>query len=141
MMLELTPVAAVKSNSSALAPVTAFFADYNKHDIQAASALFDQELSVTDAFPPFDWPGKNAFTEWMSDLDSYNSSNRYTDYDFKVGKPLTNDVKGEHANVIVPIVLDLKRDGKPERFAGLVNVVLQENSSSWKITAFTWTPK
>ena len=83
----------MESNSSALAPVTAFFADYNMHDIQAASALFDQELSVTDAFPPFHWRGKSAFTEWMLDLDSYNSANRYTDYDFKVSKPLTNDVK------------------------------------------------
>jgi hypothetical protein len=55
LILELTSVAAAESNSSALAPVTTFFADYNKHDIQAASALFDQELSLTDAFPPFHW--------------------------------------------------------------------------------------
>jgi hypothetical protein len=124
-MLALTPVAAVEPNSPALAPVTTFFAYYNRHDIHAASAFFDQDSSVTDAFPPFRWRGKNAFTEWMSDLDSYNTSNRYTDYDFKVGKPLTNDVEGGHANVIVPVVLDLKHDGKPERFDGLVNVVLQ----------------
>ena len=77
----------------------------------------------------------------MSDLNSYNTSNRYTDYDFKVGKPLTTDVKGEHANVIVPVVLDLKHDGKRERFDGLVNVVQQGSRNSWKITAFIWTTK
>src|SRR5262245_14197919 len=51
-IFDLTPVAAAESSSSALAPVTTFFADYDKHDIQTACALFDQELSVTDAFPP-----------------------------------------------------------------------------------------
>ena len=78
-MLPLTPVAAVESNSPALVPVMSFFADYNRHDVQGASALFDQDLSVTDAFPLFRGREKNAFTEWMSDLDSYNNSNRYTD--------------------------------------------------------------
>jgi hypothetical protein len=77
----------------------------------------------------------------MSDLDSYNTSNRYTDYDFTVGKPLTYEVEGEYANVIVPVVLDLRHDGKPERFDGLVNVALQRKRNSWKITAFTWTTK
>ena len=78
-ILALIPVAAVESNSRALAPVTTFFAAYNRHDIHAASALFDQDLSVTDAFPLFRGREKHAFTEWMSDLDSYNNSNRYTD--------------------------------------------------------------
>jgi hypothetical protein len=69
----------------------------------------------------------------MSALDSYNTRNRYTDYDFKVGKPLMYEVEGKHANVIVPVVLDLRHDGKPERFDGLVNVVLQASRDSWKI--------
>lgn len=94
---------------------------------------------MTDALPL--WRGKNAFTEWTSDLDSYNARNRYTDYDFKLGQPLTYEVEGEHANFIVPVVLDLRHDGKPERFDGLVNVVLKEGRDSWKITAFIWTTK
>jgi hypothetical protein len=60
---------------------------------------------------------------------------------FKVGKPLTYDVEGEHANVIASVVLDLKHDGKPERFDGLVNVVLQGSRDPRRITAFTWTTK
>jgi hypothetical protein len=70
-----------ESNSCALAPVKTFFADYNKHDLQAASVLFDQELAVTEALPPFHFRGKHAFTEWMADLDSYNTSDKYTDYE------------------------------------------------------------
>jgi hypothetical protein len=31
----------------------------------------------------------------------------------------------------VTVVLDLKHDGKPERFDGLVNVVLETTGGSW----------
>jgi hypothetical protein len=126
-------------DSSPLETVTTFFADWNMGEIRAASKLFDQEPCVTDAFPRFHWQGKKAFREWFSDLDIYNQSQGFTDYDFEVGTPLTNDVEGALANVIVPVVLNLKHDGRPESFTGLVNVVLQRNRASWKITAFTWT--
>jgi hypothetical protein len=48
-MLALTPVATVESDSSALAPVATFFADYHQHDIQAASALFDWKAADVPA--------------------------------------------------------------------------------------------
>jgi hypothetical protein len=98
-----------------------------------------REPTVTDAFTPFHWQGKDAFTKWMTDLNIFNVSNKYTNYDFMVGEPLTQDIEGERANVIVPVVLDLKHDGKPDRLDGLVNV--QKTNTSWKITAFTWTTK
>ena len=143
LTLELPSLAVWKSDlsrdSSPLETVTTFFADWNMGEIRAASKLFDQEPSVTDAFPRFHWQGKKAFREWFSDLDIYNQSQGFTDYDFEVGTPLTNDVEGKLANVIVPVVLNLKHDGRPESFTGLVNVVLQRNRSSWKISAFTWT--
>jgi hypothetical protein len=48
------------SDASPLAPVTNFLSDFNKNDMAVASALFLQELSVTDAFQPYHWQGKNA---------------------------------------------------------------------------------
>jgi hypothetical protein len=129
----------LSTDSSPLETVMTFFADWDMGEIRAASKLFDQEPCVTDAFPRFHWQGKKAFREWFSDLDIYNQSQGFTDYDFEVGTPLTNDVEGALANVIVPVVLNLKHDGRPESFTGLVNVVLQRNRASWKITAFTWT--
>src|ERR1700757_4506365 len=133
--------AMAEPDASALAPVTNFFSDYNKNDIAKASTLFLEELSVTDAFPPFYWQGRNAFKNWMAGLKTFNTKNKYTDYDFKVGKPLTQEVDADHANVIVPLVLDLKHGGKPERIDGLVNVVLQKSHDVWKIAALTWTTK
>ena len=139
LTLELPSLAVGKSDLSPLETVTTFFADWNTGEIRAASKLFDQEPSVTDAFPRFHWQGKKAFREWFSDLDIYNQSQGFTNYDFEVGTPLTNDVEGALANVIVPVVLNLKHDDRPESFTGLVNVVLQRNRASWKITALTWT--
>jgi hypothetical protein len=37
---------------------------------------------------------------------------------------LTQVVVGDRANVIVPVVLDLKERGKPNRYDGFANVVL-----------------
>jgi hypothetical protein len=77
----------------------------------------------------------------MADLETFNTINKYTAYDFKVGKPLTQEIDADRANVIVPVVLDLKHSGKTERFDGLVNVVLQKSHDGWKIAGLTWTTK
>ena len=39
------------------------------------------------------------------------------------------------------VVLELKHDGKPERFDGSVNVVLKKTGGSWKIIALSWSTK
>jgi hypothetical protein len=141
--LELSSVSAGESgsspDSSPFETVTTFFADWNMGEIRAASNLFDPEPCVTDVFPRFHWQGKNAFKEWFSDLDSYNISQGFTDYYFEVGAPLTNDVEGALAQVILPVVLDLKHNGQPESYPGLVNLVLRRKYTSWKIISFTWT--
>jgi hypothetical protein len=143
LTLEMPSLAAGESelsnDSSPLDTVTTFFADWNMGEIRAASKLFDPNPCVTDVFPRFHWQGKNAFREWFSDLDSYNITQGFTDYFFDVGPPLDNDVEGSLAQVIVPVVIDLKHDGQPESFPGLVNLVLRRKHNSWKITAFTWT--
>jgi hypothetical protein len=137
--LELPSVAAQESDSSPLGTVTTLFADWNRGDLRAMSKLFVQEPSVTDVFPRFYWRGKNAFRNWMSDLDKSNTIEGFTDYDFEPGTPLTNDIEGARAIVILPVVIYLKQDGRPESFPGLVNIVLRQNRASWKIVAFTWT--
>ncbi|MBV8362289.1 MAG: hypothetical protein JO189_30795 [Deltaproteobacteria bacterium] len=70
-----------------------------------ALAFFLKDLSVTDAFPPFYWHGRNAFKNSMSDLETFNSENRYIDYDFEIGQPLAREVEVDRANVVAPIVL------------------------------------
>ena len=143
LVLAIGPIhpAWAESDPAVLTAATSFFIDYNQHDIEAVSTLFVEEPSITDAFPPFHWEGKGAFSKWMADLDNFNTANKYTDYDFKPGKPLSQDVEGERANVVIPVVLDFKHDGKPDRFDGLVNVVLEKTNNSWKIIALTWTTK
>ena len=139
LTLELPPVAAQESDSSPLGVVTTLFADWNKGDLRAMSKLFVQEPAVTDIFPRFNWRGKNAFKNWMSDLDKSNIIEGFTEYDFEPGTPLTNDIEGTRASVILPVVIFLKQHGQPASFPGLVNIVLRQNRASWKIVAFTWT--
>jgi hypothetical protein len=143
LTLELPSVAAGESepsnDSSPFETVKTFFADWNMGEIQAASKLFDPNPCVTDVFPRFHWQGKNAFRKWFSDLDSYNISQGFTDYFFDVGTPQSIDGEGALAQIIVPVVIHLKHDGQPETFPGLVNFVLRQKRSSWKITSFTWT--
>jgi ketosteroid isomerase-like protein len=139
LTLELPSVAAQQPDSSPVETVTTFFADWNMGAIQAASKLFAPQPSLTDVFPRFHWQGKNAFRKFFSDLDIYNASQGFTDYEFDVGTPTNNDIEGANASVIVPVVLNLKHDGQPQSYPGLVNLVLRRNGASWKIVSFTWT--
>jgi hypothetical protein len=143
LTLEVPSLAAGESelsnDSSPFVTVTTFFADWNMGDIRAASKFFDPNPCITDVFPRFHWQGGNAFRQWFSDLDIYNISQGFTDYYFEVGTPQPIDVEGALAQVIVPVVLDLKHNGQPESYPGLVNLVLRWEHTSWKITSFTWT--
>jgi|SRR5215469_1563976 len=142
LTLELPSVAAALSEQTDSSPfdtVTTFFGDWNMGEIPAASKLFVPNPSMTDVFPRFHWQGKNAFRQFFSDLDISNIKEGFSDYFFDVGTPQSIEVEGTLAQVIVPVVIDLKHDGQPITVPGLVNFVLRQKRSSWKITSFTWT--
>ena len=132
---------AESDTSAAVTVVTALFSTINRNDQGGASKLFIEQPDVTDAFPPFHWHGTTAFKEWMADFATDSAKNKDTDFKFTVGKPLTQVVVSDRANVIVPVVLDLKERDKPNRYDGLANVVLLKTGDAWKIAAFTWTTK
>jgi hypothetical protein len=80
-----TPGAIAQTDASGMVSVvTAFFADANAHNIGcgglgehtqidkgAGAALFVEQPSVTDAFPPWHWEGTTAFKDWMADAAVY----------------------------------------------------------------------
>jgi len=109
-----------EDTAAPVAVVTTLFSSINDQD--AASKLFVEQPDVTDAFPPFHWHGTTAFKDWMADFAKDSAKNKDTDFKFTVGKPLTAVVVGDRANVIVPVGLDLKEDGKPAHYDGLTNV-------------------
>ena len=147
------PGALSQTDGSGMASVvTTFFTEANAHNIGcgglgdrsqidkgAASALFVEQPSVTDAVPPWHWEGTRAFKDWMADLAIYCTKHEDTDLKFTLAKPLSQEVDGDRGNVIVPLVLDFKEGGKPLRANGLANVVLLKNRETWKISAFTFT--
>ena len=145
-------VIAQTDGSGPVSVVTTFFAEANAHNIGcgglgegsqigkgAASALFVEQPSVTDAVPPWHWEGTTAFKDRMADLATYCTKHSDTDLKFTLGKPLSQEVDGDHGNVIVPLVLDFKEGGKTVRANGLANAVLLKNPDTWKISAFTFT--
>lgn len=147
------PAAIAQTDGSGMVSVvTTFFGEANAHNIGcgglgdrtwsdkgAASALFVKQPSVTDAVPPWHWEGTTAFKDWMADLAIYCKKHEDTDLKFTLAKPISQEVDGDHGNVIVPLVLNFKERGKPLRANGLANVVLLKNRETWKISAFTFT--
>jgi ketosteroid isomerase-like protein len=147
-------VLAQSDNPAIVRVVTTFFAEANAHDIGcgglgdhsqidkgAAAALFVERPSVTDVVPPWHWEGASAFKNWMADLATYCTRHDDADLKFTLAKPLSQEVEGDHGNVVVPLGLDFKEGGKPLHAEGLVNVVLAKQHDTWKIIAFTFTQK
>ncbi len=113
--------------------------DLSRNGKDTASALFVDQPSVTDAVPPWHWEGTTAFKDWMADLATYCTKHEDAPLSFTLAKPLSQEVDGEHGNVIIPVVVDFKEQGKPVRDHGVVNAVLLKNRDTWKIAAFTFT--
>jgi hypothetical protein len=126
------PNAVAETDSSAIVSVvTTFFAEANAHNIgcgglgerspidqSVAAALFAEQPSITDVFPPWHWEGTSAFKDWMAAAASYCTKHEDAGLKFTLGKPLSQEVDGDHGNVVVPLILDFKEKGKPIRAAG-----------------------
>ncbi len=123
-----------------LAPIQKFVDSFNQGDVAAAAATHaaGPDLAIIDEVPPHLWHGPQAFQAWSADLDSYSKEHGLTDQVVTLGTPVREEVNGDQAYVVVPVVYAFKERGVAMREAAQMAFALRKGAGGWLIRGWAW---
>jgi hypothetical protein len=125
-----------------MTPVHQFVDGFNKGDIKTALAACAEQTSIIDEFPPHEWHGAGACSNWANDFDADAKKNGITDGIVTLGNPRRVDITADRAYVVVPANYTFKQKGKLVKETGsMLTLVLQKGAAGWRITGWAWTKK
>jgi len=131
--------AVASDNADVMKPVHQFIDGFNKGDAKSALAACADEAYIIDEFPPYEWHGANACSNWADAYLADAKKNGITDGVVTVGKPRHVDVTGDQAYVVVPTTYAFQQNGKPvKETASTMVLTLHKSAAGWQITAWTW---
>ena len=94
--------AAAAEKTDVMAPLHQFVNGFNKGDIKTSLAACADQTSIIDEFPPHEWHGAGACSNWANDFDADAKKNGITDGVVTLGSPRHVDIMGDRAYVVVP---------------------------------------
>jgi len=131
--------AASDEKTDVMVPVHQFVDGFNKGDTKTAVAACAEQTSIIDEFPPHEWHGVGACSNWANDFDADAKKNGITDGKVTLGNPRHIDITADRAYVVVPASYTFKQKGKLVKETGsTLTVALQKGEAGWRITAWAW---
>jgi len=125
--------------TAVLTPVHQFVEGFNAGDTARALAACTSAMSIIDEFPPFEWHGAGAATNWVADYKLDAGKQGITDGVVTLGKPRHVDIAGDRAYVVAPADYDFKQRGEPVKESGsLFTFALQKDATGWLISGWAW---
>ena len=122
-----------------MAAVHQFVDGFNKGDAATALAACAPEASIVDEFPPHEWHGRGACSQWANAYDANAKREGITDGLVTLAAPRHVDVSADRAYVVVPADYTYKQHGKPVKETGSIfTVALRKIASHWRITGWAW---
>jgi hypothetical protein len=140
-VLAASPAVAT-DKTDVMKPLHQFVDGFNKGDVKAAVAACADQTSIIDEFPPHEWHGAGACSNWATDFDADAKKNGITDGVVTLGSPRHVDIMGDRAYVVVPANYTFKQKGKLVKETGsMLTVALQKGPAGWRMTGWAWTKK
>ena len=122
-----------------MAIINQFVDGFNRGDTTSAIAACASPAAIIDDFPPHEWEGPSACSDWASALAAQDAKDGVTGGIVTLGKPWYVNVAGDRAYVVVPATYNYKLHGKPvsERNS-IFTVALRKFQAGWRITGWAW---
>ena len=122
-----------------MVPVHQFVDGFNEGDTKSAIAACAEQTSIIDEFPPYQWHGAGACSNWAKDYEADAKKNGITDGIVTLGKPRHVDVTGDRAYVVVPTDYTYKKNGEEmKETASMFTFALQKGTAGWRIIGWAW---
>ena len=111
---------------------------FNKGDMQDASAAFASDPSIIDEFAPYEWHGPNAVSGWLSAFGDFTKAKGQSNQVVKILSVSRSDVEGDTAYVVLRELYTYKEHGKPMSEMGSAAWTLHNGPDGWKIVSTAW---
>jgi ketosteroid isomerase-like protein len=93
---------------------------------------------VIDEFPPYNWQGATATSDWFAAFGKSAAAIKQTDNDVILGTPTHLDLNGSCAYLVIPSTVASKIKGRPVKEKGSLVFVLQKSAGAWHIDSMAW---
>jgi hypothetical protein len=134
-----TTPAVASDRTDVMATVNQFVDGFNKVDTKRMLATCDAQAAVIDDFPPHEWQGSAACSDWWNDFVAFCKAQGITDSIVTLGKAQHDDVTGARAYVVVPATYTFKQHGKRVVESGAVfTLALHKGADGWRIAGWAW---
>jgi ketosteroid isomerase-like protein len=139
LALGLTSAAAASEETEVMSVVQQWVGALHKGDKKAFVALCDDQSTIIDDFPPYEWQGSGACSAWWTDYEVLAKKYGMSDSSVVLGKPLQIYVNGDHAYVVTRDQFTFQMDGKAMKQSNAIHtIVLKRKNSGWHITGEAW---
>jgi hypothetical protein len=133
-------VCTAQAQSTPEAAVRTFMDGFNSGDMAKSAAVNSPSgTSIIDEFAPYAWSGPKAFDEWGAAFEADAKAVGLTEPRVTLSAPIVKNLTSEQAYLIYPSVYTYKLKGVSMRETGHIAIVLRQETSVWKIAAWTWT--
>ncbi len=116
-----------------------FVEGFNNYDIDSAQAACAGETSIVDDFPPYQWTGLGATTNWYRDMFVFAAEYGMSDWSVALDEPRHLIVSDRLAYVVVPVTARWLENGVPSDRTGFFTAALRDLDEGWRVSAFVWT--
>lgn len=135
----MTIPAAASPKTDVMESVHHWLTAFNQGDTATFVSGCADEADIVDEFPPYEWHGAGACSQWMKDYSASNQKAGITGGKVTLGVPRHVVVTGDRAYVVLPATFSFKLKSEMVNETGsMLTLVLQKGSSGWRIVASTW---
>ena len=131
-------LAAGSALASDKADIMAILNQWNDADLAKAVATCAADAAVIDDFPPFEWHGPNACSNWGKDFEAWAQKQGVTDPVGTIGNPGQLIISGDRAYAVAPTTFAFTEKGKPVKITATTTFALHKTAAGWRIIAWAW---
>ena len=131
-------IAAASDRSDVTATIARAVAAFNNGDMTTWAAACASPASIIDDFPPHEWQGATACTDWASAYSAMVKKAGIANGIVTLGTPGHLAVTGNRAYAVYPATYSFKQKGKPVKEAGIFTFALKKAATGWLFTGWAW---
>lgn len=109
----------------------------NNGDVAAKMSDWEESGTLVDAFPPFEWKGREPIKQWWTSLEALLKVVGFNSAILEVRNWQRLQVVGDHAMVVAETTVTMSGPSKSLKANGNWTIILNRTSGAWRISSWT----
>lgn len=135
--LQILTIAPARAGEAAdkqavIATVEAALHDFSIGNMPGFKARWaSQDIEIIDDVAPYVWTGHDSLARWLTDTSAVIGSEKLTHMQLVAETPRRVDIAGNHAYLVLPVVVSYEKGGVAMRQTGIQTIILDREETKW----------